>query len=156
MQKAAKAQANQMVWAAQYKKLKNKKSTQDTTATTTTVTTTGTSQRKPKSTAPTIITRPQKPATTAVIPTTNKTATITTGDSSPTVVTRGVKPKGITKKVTQTNVTNIAGAITPVVSTSAGKVKTDPTTPPNTRIRAKQKAIIQLLETIPEDLLSRL
>ena len=99
LQKAAKAEANQMVWAAKYKKLKDKKSTQDTTATTTTVTTTGTSQRKPKSTAPTIITRPQKPATTAVIPTTNKTATITTGDSSPTVVTRGVKPKGKLKRL---------------------------------------------------------
>ena len=154
LQKAAKAQANQMVWAAKYKKLKDKRSTQDTTATTTTVTTTGTGQRKPKSTAPTTVTRPQKPATTAVIPTTTKTVTSTTGDSTSTVVTRGAKPRGRPKKVTQANVTSTAGATTPVVSTSAVKVKTDPTTPPNTRIRAKQKAIIQLLETIPEDLLS--
>ena len=58
------------------------------------------------------------------------------------------------KGLPQINVTNTAGATTPVVSTSAVKVKTDPTIPHNTRIRARQKAVIQLLETIPEDLLS--
>ena len=126
LQKAAKVQANQMVWAAKYKKLKDKRSTQDTTATTNTVKTTGTGQRKPKSTAPTTVTRPQKtatqPATTAIIPTTTKTVTSTTGDNTPTVVTRGAKPRGRPKKVTQTNVTSTAGATTPVVSTSAVKV----------------------------------
>ena len=83
--------------AAKYKQLKDKRSIQDTTATTTTVTTTGTGQRKPKSAAPTTVTRPQKtvtqPATTAVIPTTTKTVTSTTGDSTSTVVTSGAKPR---------------------------------------------------------------
>ena len=156
--KAAIAQANQMVWAAKYKKLKDKRSTQDTTATTTTVTTTGTGQRKPRSTV--TVTRPQKPATqpatTAVIPTTTKTVTSTTGDSTPTVVTRGDKPRGRPKKITQANVTSTVGATTPVVSTSAVKVKTDPTTPPNTRIRAKTKGNNTIVGNHPRGFVIRL
>ena len=91
VQRAAKAEANQMVLAAMYKKLKDKLSTQDTTASTTTVTTGGRGQRRPRATTTSTVAKPQKtatqPAVTPTNPITTKTVMSATGSSVTTQAT---------------------------------------------------------------------
>lgn len=103
--------------------------------------------------ATTTTARPQRTVPQLAVPPVSPTNTSGTTGSTTVTTTKGTGQRGRPRKTAPTTVTSTTTPAAPIVSTSATKVKTEPVTPV-TKTRAKWRAIIQLLETIPEDLLS--